>query len=234
MSGNQDRRFVTVFVLILLPMISLSCIYTNIYSILASSNKSSFDEKDCTCAGVDLPLLSAQATEKPIEFSIGDASGIHNVQYLSCSWEEMYVSNYINFAKILMTMEIYQFDNEDDTNKVFSILADEVPIGENDCNADEEITIGEVTLKKEYDSCLIAANERQEDHIYYVLKTEFNSGEKMLPSSHYAWEIWTDLDGFDYYVIRLYLEHPELDLDESWITDMAAELGSCVFGILSQ
>ena len=132
-----------------------------------------------------------------------------------------------------MTMDIYQFDNEDDTDKVFSILADEVPIDEIDCETDL-IVIGEVILEKEYDSCLIAANEIQEDHIYYVLKTEFKSGEKMLPSTHYAWEIWTDLDGYDYYVIRLYLEHPELDIDESWITDMAAELGSCVFGILSQ
>ena len=233
MSGNQDRRFVKVFVLILLPMITLSCVYANFLFSLSSPNKQILNEKDCTCAGVDLPLLSAQATEKPIEFSIGGASGIQNVQYLSCSWEEMYVSNYKKFAKILMTMDIYQFDNEDDTDKVFSILADEVPIDEIDCETDL-IVIGEVILEKEYDSCLIAANEIQEDHIYYVLKTEFKSGEKMLPSTHYAWEIWTDLDGYDYYVIRLYLEHPELDIDESWITDMAAELGSCVFGILSQ
>lgn len=234
MSGNQDRRFVNVFVLILMSIITLSCIYTNLLSSLSSSNKSSFDEKDCTCAGVDLSLLSAQATEKPIELSIGAASGIQNVQYLSCSWEDMYASNYKTFTSILMTMDIYQFENEDDANQVFSIFAEDVPIGEVDCNVDEEITIGEVTLKKEYDSCLIAENERQEDYIYYVLKTEFKSGEKMLPSTHFAWQVSKDIDAFEYYVIRLYLEHPELNIDEPWITDMTTELASCVFGILSQ
>ncbi len=49
----------------------------------------------------------------------------------------------------------------------------------------------------------------------------------MLPSTHYAWEIRKRLDAFDYYVIRLYLEHPELDLSSSWAIDMVQTLESC-------
>ncbi len=38
--------------------------------------------------------------------------------------------NIQKLASILITMDIYKFDNEDDANKVLSIFADEVPIGE--------------------------------------------------------------------------------------------------------
>jgi len=41
-----------------------------------------------------------------------------------------------------------------------------------------------------------------------------------------------DIDEANTYVFKLYLEHPELDMSDTWITDMAKNLETCAINVM--
>jgi hypothetical protein len=181
---------------------------------------SPFSYMDCGCKDVDLPLGSLRASSSPIVYTTASGSEFLDVEYLYCRWEESHTSPEKK-GTIYLGLDIYQLDNQEDADHMFHDFRAEIPFGEEDCSDGD---------------CIVEISEFNHEAAYLVLKTKFIRGDGVtFPSSHYATKTrLINAGNKGGFVMYLYLEHPELGMEDTWITDMVQVLESCAMDLIEK
>lgn len=175
------------------------------------SNVPAFTMDDCSCSGVDAPLVSDRsgASIKPGTFVSEMGTSYENVERLHCRWIDAYRSER-KTAEIWLDLELYKLAGAQDAQKLYAEWRDEISELPQKC--------------QKYDDCTVAVQEIGDRRALYVSKSTYHQQ----PSAHDAHlaRLLTAADG-ESYVVRVYVTHPERDLADSWVVDVSQKLEAC-------
>lgn len=202
----KKKWIILVLILMSLLISSASASCASPYSGNRRKSGGDFSIDNCSCDGIEYPLSdSSRASTKSGTFSPGGDFEVPVTGKLHCSWEQEYSSDRKSDT-ITIDWDLYRLDFDDESNAIdlYDWFSNDIVDSQPDCES--------------YGDCQAVASDHVNNRTFYFVKSVFIRGDgQEFPSAHYIWlsRFFDGPDGF--YVLYLYMSHPELDMsDDSW------------------
>jgi len=178
-----------------------------------------FSVDDCSCGGFGVPLNSSSASNNNYKMSILSGDQVDVTGHLTCDWQSVHQSENIT-GTIRIYLNVYNMDNAQSAQTLFTALHNDIASRPHYCEED--------------DSCTVAIADFGEDRAFYAWKNIYIGGKGQLPSDHGAIMTRLITTSGKYSVLELSVTHPELEMGDTWVIDIAQAVEACVMGFANR
>ena len=182
-----------------------------------------FSLDSCSCAGLGLPLSEDRSYFANNTHPMGMVTGgeVMVTNNLTCNYEEAYKSEH-KTATISANMNLYRFDEPQYAQAAYIEYSNDIKDDPGWCEADE--------------SCTVTAAEDADMRAFYAEETYYSKGSstEKLPSTHRANVVRLFDTGDGYFVLQLFVTHPELLLGDPWVMNKALALEACAAALVGE